>query len=410
MATGVIPMGRAEPPGDSRVARRWGLWCALAGLATSSIFTFVIYPRIASAAGAVLDPDGYGALGWGFWKLHTFSYFPSHRPSVSRGPLYPLMVAVLLQASRGWWPYCVQVAQCVWFGLTCLLTFEIARRLWDARVGTIAGLICALHPFLIWYTSRIWIEALTMLLLTAIMAAVLYFQEKPDLSRAALLGLVVGAACLCKGTFLPFLVALPALLWMVKPKAAGYRAILCTVFVPVLMILPWTARNWMLTRTIIPVHGQMGFNVHIGDSFVAHFTESPLAVTPLWDIATAEEISLAQPAVFQGFDGWQAEIALNSILLRASFQKYTTDPLFLARKILLQAVTFWTWSDTKLKTLVVSTLQLPLLLAFLGSVAAIVRRGQLRTIRGVPVALILLFYACHLPVLAAARYSVVLVL
>jgi len=409
MAAGVRLMREARLPGESRGQCRPGLYVALAGLLTSAIFTFVVYPGIASPAGAVLDPDGYGALGWGLWKLQTFSYFPSSQPSVSRGPLYPLVIAMLLKISGGWWPYCVQAAQCVWFGLTCLLTFEIGRRLWNLRVGTIAGAICAVHPFLVWYTSRIWIEAMAMLLFTAIVAAVLYFQEKPALSRAVLLGVVVGAACLCKGTFLPFLVALPMLLWMVRPKHAGARAILCIGLVPVLMILPWSARNWTLTQTIIPVHGQMGFNLHVGDSFVAHFAESPWAFPPLWDIATAKAAALARPALGQGFDGWQAEIAVNSILLQASLQRYRADPLFLARKILLQAVTFWMWSETKLKTLLVGMLQLPLLLAFLVSVAAIVRKGQLRTIRSVPVALVLFFYVCHLPVLAAARYSAVLV-
>jgi 4-amino-4-deoxy-L-arabinose transferase-like glycosyltransferase len=409
MAAAVKSKEQERSPDESKSARRRGLYCALAGLLTATIFTFVIYPRIALTAGAVLDPDGYGALGWGLWKLHTFSYFPSHRLSVGRGPLYPLMVAALLQVSGGWWPYCVQAAQCVLFGVTSFLTFEIARRLWNIRAGTIAGLACALHPFVVWYTSRIWIEALTVPLFTAIMAATLYFQERPNALRAALLGLALGAACLCKGTFLPFLAAVPALLWIVKPRVASVPSILSTGLVAVLVILPWTARNWMLTRTVIPVHGMLGFNLLIGDYLVAHFTESPWAVTPLWAGATTEASTLAQAALSEGYDGWQAEKNVDSILLRASFRHYMADPLFLLRKILLGTMTFWTWSDTKLKTIVVSSLQLPLLLTFLGSVWAIARRNELRTIRGVPAALVLLYYGSHLPLLAAARYSVVVV-
>jgi 4-amino-4-deoxy-L-arabinose transferase-like glycosyltransferase len=386
-----------------------GLWCAAAGLLTSLLFAFAVYPRIAASSGAVLDPDGYGALGWGLWKFGTFSYYPSDQPSVSRGPLYPFLIAALLRASGGWWPHIVQAAQCACFALTCLLASRIGRRLWDPRAGLIAGMLCAVHPFLVWYTSRIWIETLAMLLFTGLVAAALAFHDRPSTGRAVLLGLVLGAACLCKGTFLPFLIVLPALLLLVKPRPAPARPVLAAAAVAVLLILPWSVRNWNLTGQIIPVHGQMGFNFQTGDSFTDHFWESPWALTPLWSLSTAEATALARPVVEKGFDGWQAEVAVNSILMRASLERYAADPLFLVRKVLLQAWTFWTWSDTNVKSAVVSAMQLPLALLFLVSAAGLARGGRWRTIHAVPAVLVLLYYASHLPLLAAARYSAVLV-
>ena len=409
MAVVVRPAREPELPGSGWEVHPWGLYSALAGLIASGIFVFLVYSQIASPVGAVLDPDGYGALGWGLWKLHTFSYFPSSLPSANRGPLYPFIVAGLLYISRGWWPYSVQLFQCACFGLTCLLVFEIGRRLWNRKIGAIAGLSCAFHPFLIWYTSRIWIESVTILLFTAIVATLLYFQEKPTVPRAALLGLIIGAACLSKATFLPFIVAVPALLWIVKPKVARPKAILCTAIVPLLVILPWSFRNWTLTGAFVPVHGHMGFNVFIGDSLAEHFSESPFGFTPLWDIATSEAAALVGPELSRNFDGWQAEMAVNSILYQDSLQNYVSNPLFLVRKILLNAVTFWTWSETELKTLVVSALQVPLASVFACSLVPMVRKGQFRTLLGLPVALVLLFYISHLPVLAIAMYSAVLV-
>ena len=100
---------RVVGPGAAMGGRNPAPLCALTGLLVSVLFTFVVHPRIASAYGAVLDPDGYAALGWGLWKDPTFSYYPSVHASVSRGPLYPAFVAILLRVSGGWWPYSVQV-------------------------------------------------------------------------------------------------------------------------------------------------------------------------------------------------------------------------------------------------------------------------------------------------------------
>ena len=198
MASAIISAQNTIIHATARVGSKGATYCAIAGFVTSAIFALVIYPRIATVAGAGLDPDGHGALGWALWKYHAFSYFPSHRVSIGRGPLYPLIIAVLLKFSGGWWPYSVQLMQCLWFSLTCFFTFYIARRLWNSAAATVAGSVCVLHPFLFWYTGRIWIEAMAMFLFTALMAAVLHFQEKPALPRAVLLGFVIGCACLCK--------------------------------------------------------------------------------------------------------------------------------------------------------------------------------------------------------------------
>jgi 4-amino-4-deoxy-L-arabinose transferase-like glycosyltransferase len=386
----------------------WGLSCFLSGLTTAVIFSFVVYPRIASSTGAVLDPDGYGALGWGLWKLQTFSYYPSEFASQNRGPLYPMLVAALLHLSGGWWPYVVQLFQCMCVGLTCLLAYKIGTRLWDHRVGAITGMLCAVHPFLIWYSSRIWVESLAALLFTAIVAALLFVDATPTIYSAILVGLSVGAASLTKGTFLPFMIAVPAWMLLQRPRIRPQLSFV-TLAISLAVIAPWTVRNLRLTGRFIPVHGHMGFNIHIGDSLSAHFMESPYALTPLWEQATKEAAALTGSELAASFDGWRAELAASDILLENSVEKYLSEPLFLPRKILINTVAFWAWSDTKPKTLVIAALQFPLLAAFLLIVIRLVRVKQFRRIQVAPVFLILLYYAGHLPVLAIGRYSVVLV-
>ena len=62
-------------------------YIGLLGTSLSLAFTFLIYPALGSANHAVLDPDLHGPLGFGIWKLHTFSYYPSPALASARGPL-----------------------------------------------------------------------------------------------------------------------------------------------------------------------------------------------------------------------------------------------------------------------------------------------------------------------------------
>src|SRR5690242_16201407 len=93
--------------------------CGLFGVLFAALFSFVIYPRIAGPAGAVLDPDQYGALGWGLFKFHTFSFYPNTEPTIARGPLYPMVVAAVLYLSPASWPLNMQLVQDLWCGITC---------------------------------------------------------------------------------------------------------------------------------------------------------------------------------------------------------------------------------------------------------------------------------------------------
>jgi hypothetical protein len=187
--TSFVEIDGSRKPLDSL---RLGLACGLVGLLIAALFSFVIYPRIASSAGAVLDPDGHGALGWGLYKLRTFSFYPNTEPTVTRGPLYPMVVAGILVLSPTAWPYNMQIVQDFMCGLTCVLTFLIGRRLFGVRAGVIAGMLCAIYPLLVWYSARIWIETMTILIFTAFLLVSLHFVDRPSMQNGALLGLLTG--------------------------------------------------------------------------------------------------------------------------------------------------------------------------------------------------------------------------
>lgn len=167
-AAGNPVAGRLGRLTDSKLAP---YLAALTALVIAAVFSFGIWPGISVPHHAVLDPDQHGNLAYGILKNHTFSYYPDPQPTVERGPAYPALIALVLVISNGWWPYSVQAAQCVMSALTCLMAYWVSRVLWSRRAAAFVALTVAVHPVLVWYTSRIWVETTAAFLFTSIVAA-----------------------------------------------------------------------------------------------------------------------------------------------------------------------------------------------------------------------------------------------
>jgi 4-amino-4-deoxy-L-arabinose transferase-like glycosyltransferase len=394
-----------------RLSRVRGIAWYIALLATtlSVAFTFALYPAIVDSQHAVLDPDLHGPLGFGIWKLHSFSYYPRPEASAARGPLYPLFIAGLLAATDGWWPYSVQLAQCILFGLMCVLVFWTARVLWSAPAAVLAAGLCAVDPFLIWYTSRIWVEPMMMFLFTALIACIVLLKQGPTPRRAALVGLILGASVMTKSVYTPFLILTPLLLLLPFGKRLSVPLAAIVLIVGLATIAPWTLRNGRVTGHYAPEVGNTGFTLHQGNDFVEDFAKAPFSVSALYVFSLARMREEADEMTFApGSTGLQKHNVLDATRQRTAIDKLVKSPGFFVKKIIYDLFLFWTFGDSPGKSMFIALLQLPLLAFF--CVALVKRRRELlHGALGICAALICLFYFAHLPTIALARYSVVLV-
>lgn len=380
----------------------------LFALVVSLVFTFVVFPRASDVHHLLLDPDQHGNLGFGLWKYHIFSYYPDHEPTVERGPGYPALIAIVLAITHGWYPGSVQLVQCVLFAVLACMVWYVGNSLWNKRVAFLSAMVCALHPLVFWYTSRIWIELTATVLFTAIVVGIVYFSKNQSMGRAISLGVVLGIAALWKSTFLPYVLLIPILLLLLPRQNYRFRMIAAVVFSAVLVIAPWTIRNWKLTGTFIPVHSRLGFNLQVGDDLVENISKSPFALPPIFDISI-RKIYDVESTLPKHLKRYQGEIALDRILTKRCLAKYVSTPGFLVRKVIVNAWLFWSLGETPAKTMVITVLLVPLAVLFLISAIIVCKRGQFRSIFGVHIITVLFYYLVHLPVEAIARYSVVLI-
>ncbi len=137
-----------------------------------------------------------------------------------------------------------------------LLTFLLGRALFDERVGLVAAAVAALDPTLVAYSHYLWSETTFAVLATGGLLAAVVAQRRQSPALSILSGSVLGLGALTREIALP--VAGACALWIVasapleQRRAALVRGALLLV-ASVLVVLPWTLRNYAAFGRVVPV-------------------------------------------------------------------------------------------------------------------------------------------------------------
>lgn len=154
--------------------------------------------------------------------------------------------------------------------LVVALTAGLGWALFDPRTGLAAGVVAALYPNLVAYSHLLWSETLFTALFLVALIAVELGRRRASLALAALAGVAFGLAGLTREMSGP-LAAVCAAWWIAYApggarRSAALRAGLMLACA-VLVILPWTARNYALFGRIVPVSSAGWVNVREGNTF-----------------------------------------------------------------------------------------------------------------------------------------------
>jgi 4-amino-4-deoxy-L-arabinose transferase-like glycosyltransferase len=147
-----------------------------------------------------------------------------------------------------------------------LLVYWIALRLTrTTRVAAIAAALYAVWPGAIVFAKRPLLDTWAPFFLIACVAAFLWARERPtSLRRLALLGTVTGLGIY----FRPFIVLVPIVLAVVATPGHGLRRRLMWISAPtvvaLLLLAPWTIRNYYEFDRFIPTRTGLGQAVFEG--------------------------------------------------------------------------------------------------------------------------------------------------
>ena len=234
-----------------RVAR-WSVpwaWVVFAfALGTGLLMGFVVF-RVQSLVDQNIDPYFFGDMGKSIADGNGFEGFGSL--ITRRAPLYPIVIGGVY-AVFGDHQKLIVLLHVLMFSGTCVVAYDMGRRLFNHRTGVIAGFVCALHPMLLRYIPNLHLETQLTLLITLTAWLTIRFYERPTVAAGALVGLASGAAALTKAVALlyPALFVAGIILASRAARRRGeqrptpWKPILAIFVVMGCLILPWTARNY----------------------------------------------------------------------------------------------------------------------------------------------------------------------
>jgi len=379
----------------NRRFRNSALGVALLGVILSVVTSFVVLPRMPEGSTTGLDPDRYGILALNIASGVGLRYSGDEPPALDRGPVYPYLVALLFLVAGGFSAAAVQIFQAMLHAATTLLVYTIGSRLYDRPTALRAQAICAVHPILLWYTGRIWVETTLafIVVLSALMVVSLF--ERPTLVCSALTGATLGVGTLTKSVFLLFPFVLLAML-VKTHRWEGVRHGVVVLAVGCFILAPWLWRNERVGGVVLPVHTTLGYNLIQGDVIGEGWPLQWCCNLDFWRKGQERADSLLHGRTsFRSVEG-------DRLLARTSLERFWSDPVFFVRRVLANFFLFWSLSESPLKSAFVGALQWVLVIL---ACLSYIRHGKKHHLLMPVVGFTVYYVFVHAFIVGWARYS-----
>ena len=160
----------------------------------------------------------------------------------------------------------VLISQCVLDTLTILLIFAIGRKCFSDKVALMAAAIYAVWPTALMYSSQLGSEPLYTFLFCGFILLSLQFAERASWARAVAAGILLGLAMLVRGNaVLMVALMIPWSVWQFRRTPRLLVRGLAISVVALLMIVPWTIRNYRI------FHGFVPFQTEGGDTLLGSY-------------------------------------------------------------------------------------------------------------------------------------------
>jgi 4-amino-4-deoxy-L-arabinose transferase-like glycosyltransferase len=233
-----------------------------------------------------------------------------------------------------------QLLKIVSDALTALLIYRVAMELFGrSRTALLAAALYAIYPPIAWLTTAPYMDIWAVDLTIAILALQLQAARSPNHWRWLILcGLIVGF-----GTyFRPFLLVVSATLTVVLNISAGKRAALvratATTAVALVLVIPWTVRNYNAFHAFIPFRSGLGQTLWEGlgelhNNFGATF--GGLGTT-----ATERMVHRERPALVVESPPW------DNFLMHKAVRAIERHPLFYGELLLYRTAQATVWSSS----------------------------------------------------------------
>lgn len=243
------------------------------------VATFVIpHPESDLTYTTLGDQLRYNDIGWnvasgrGFSKTVEGKAVPT---AFVPGPLYPLFLASVYTVV-GHDPSVVRFVQCIFGILLIWIVYALGQLLLGRTIGLLAAGLTTGYPGFIRLSrfegpAFLMTENLFIPLFVLSILALVQVTRSPTVPKQVVAGICLGLAALTRSTMLTFPVAF--LIWLVCLRRMTWFSILritaTVTFVMLLIVAPWTWRNYRVFHQIVPVSTMGGNTFWAGNNSFA---------------------------------------------------------------------------------------------------------------------------------------------
>jgi len=251
-------------------------------------------------------------------------------------PLYPFFLAAMIKVFGDSAAAVVIILQIIASALACPLLVELGEFFFRRRAALLGGFFLAFYPHAAYYAKNIQPQTFSILVLLGIVYLTAGISVAGVTRRRILgLGVLYGIAALLETTLCAFF---PVSLWVVwrhrgnETVRSGVVNMALLAGMAALVIAPWSVRNAVVFRSLIPVRCDFGLLLYLGN---AEFSTGSLWTEDggrIWDAIPQEE----------------KETARNMPLVDATrmFRKKAVGymlkhPVKTVKRIIVKTVAFW---------------------------------------------------------------------
>jgi 4-amino-4-deoxy-L-arabinose transferase-like glycosyltransferase len=314
--------------------KKFILYIFLAGLIFRILAIFIVgnyhepaafeYGQIAQN---IVDGNGFSRPAFSEDKVSLTS---------SHAPIYPYFLAFFYQFGRKPSVFIfIQIIQAVISALTIIMIFWISDIIFNRKVAYLSAVGVALYPVFIYYTTKLVPTTLSIFLLSLFILLVLKSKKFGMLSLS---GVILGLTILCEPV--AFMVIPAVIIWWIAIKKYDIKKLSVIIFISVLVLLPWTVRNYIVHRHFVPVTTQFGFNFWLGNNpnatGTAYFRVNPDSSD--YYISMLETLPVNVRDSLSEID----EIARSRFFLEEGID-FIKDQPFNALKLLMKKVYYYWW-------------------------------------------------------------------
>jgi len=194
------------------------------------------------------------------------------------------------------------------FLATCVAVYYLGRRVFNRLTGLLASTTLALWPVVSYATQRAFLIIHPALLggaLAVICAlSIVWCLEKPSTRRGTVVGALLGLACLTLSPFLVFVPLTVILVFLMSTSrpVVRWKTSAAIVVTTIVVISPWTIRNYLAFGEFVPIRTGAGAAAHQGNpTLAATFTDGRFACAeslgPFWRAENARDAILTANTV-----------------------------------------------------------------------------------------------------------------